>query len=370
MARSTWGSIREKSKGVWEIRYPKTPDPDTGNRRQGSVTLRGTRRQAEQRLAELRVENEGIGEEMTLDQFWRLRYWPSCDELALSTKAGYEGTYNHSIKPVFGDTELRSIGPKSIQKWLDGMTYGAARNSRAVLRAILSHAETQELVDSNAAMRRFKLPKRKPENMARKVNSDVYSKDELDEVFDQCTGEVFEAPFILAAFGGARREEACGVIAAEVEFETDGDLGLFALVPILRGVQHLRGKVEIVGTKTEGSKRWLVIPPPYAGRLKELCEETEGAGETWLIEDGFGNLMSPNTMAMAYKRWFLGKPYRYVPFSNLRNSYATVMHSLGIDLAMVQKLMGHTQLATTFHHYDQPGRDEFMRVVSQAMRGA
>lgn len=367
MARSTWGSIRMKSKGVWEIRYDV---PSDGKRRQRSETVRGTKSEAERRLAERRVEFEGAGPDMTLDQFWQTVYWPSCADLAPSTKVSYRRTYNHSIKPVFGETPLRKIGPKAIQKWIDGMTYGAARNSRAVLRSILSRAVTEELAESNAAMARFKLPKRKPENMKVDVNESVFDKDELDAVFRDCEGEPFEAPFILAAFGGARREEACGVRAAEVEFEELDGVGLFAVVPIVRGVQHLDGDIVVSDVKTPKSERWLVVPPPYSDRLRALCSEVFERGEEWLVEDGFGNLMSPNTMAMAYKRWFLGKPYRYVPFSNLRNSYATVMHALGVDLAMVQKLMGHTQLSTTFSFYDRPGRKEFVQVVGDAVRGS
>lgn len=370
MARSTWGSIRAKSKGVWEIRYPKPQDPDSKNRRQGSETIRGTKKQAEQRLAELRVECEGVDCEMTLDQFWRLEYWPSCSDLAPSTRAGYESTYQHAIKPVFGDMNLKDIGPKRIQSWIDAMTYGAARTNRAVLRSILSVAETKELVSNNAARKRFKLPKKTPENACRTINKAVFTQDELDDVFIECRGEWFEAPFILAAFGGARREEACGVMAQEIEFEDVDELGLFALVPISRGVQCIKGEIIVGGTKNPHSARLLVVPPPYADRLKQLCDITIDAGESWLLDDGFGNVQSPDTMASAYRRWFQRVPFRYVPFANLRNSYATVMHSMGIDLTMVQKLMGHKNMATTFDHYDRPGREEFMQVITRAMRNA
>ena len=367
MSRSTWGSIRQKSRGVWEIRYN---EPVDGKRRQRSETVRGTKADAERLLAKRRVEVEGSSPDMTLDRFWETVYWPSCAELAPSTKVSYKRSYNHAIKPAFGDKPLRDIGPRAIQKWIDGMTYGAARNSRAVLRSILSRAVTEELVSTNAAMARFRLPKRKPENMKIKVNSDVFTKEELDEIFSACEDEVFEAPFIMAAFGGARREEASAVRACEVEFDELEGTGLFALVPIVRGSQHLDGEVVIVDVKTPESERWLVIPPPYSERLRILCDETIERGEEWLVEDGFGSLMSPNTMATAYKRWFLGRPYRYVPFSNLRNSYATIMHAQGVDLEMVQKLMGHTQLSTTFKHYDRPGRQEFMRVVGDAIRNS
>ncbi|MBC7337544.1 MAG: site-specific integrase, partial [Clostridia bacterium] len=50
------GSIVKQGKNSWRIRYELPRDPKTGKRRQGSETVRGTRKDAEKRLREILVE--------------------------------------------------------------------------------------------------------------------------------------------------------------------------------------------------------------------------------------------------------------------------------------------------------------------------
>ena len=47
------GTIKQRSKGSWTIILDLESDPATGRRRQRWETIRGSRRQAEQRLTEL-----------------------------------------------------------------------------------------------------------------------------------------------------------------------------------------------------------------------------------------------------------------------------------------------------------------------------
>ncbi len=49
------GHIRQRSRGLWEIVVDVGKDPSTGRRRQHFETVRGNKRDAERRLAELVV---------------------------------------------------------------------------------------------------------------------------------------------------------------------------------------------------------------------------------------------------------------------------------------------------------------------------
>lgn len=362
MAKSTWGTKREKSPGCWELRY--TVD---GKRR--SETFRGTRAQADRRLAELRIrlDDPSRVKSMTLAQFWDCVYHDEIRAgLAPSTVAGYEQVWRGSIRPAFGDRDMGAIRPRDIQRWLDGMTFGSARHARAVLSAMLSRAFALELVDDNPAQRRFVMPKAAKEGAQR--TRDVYDEYELESVFMACRGEVWEAAFILSAFGGASRSEAMSPRVAEVGFvELDGET--YAAVPIKRSVQRLKGEVVVSDRpKNEHRERTVIVPPPYSLRLRAIVRECEGRGDVWLTDDGFGYPMCPNNMASCYKRWFIGRPLRYIPFSNLRNAYGTIMHARGVDLSMVAKLMGHAQPGTTYRHYDRPSTEQLIQAVRERGR--
>ncbi len=52
------GSLRKRSKGSWEIYLDAGSDPGTGRRLRHYETIKGTKREAKQRLAELEVSIE------------------------------------------------------------------------------------------------------------------------------------------------------------------------------------------------------------------------------------------------------------------------------------------------------------------------
>lgn len=357
MARSTWGSIRSLRKDYHEIRY--TVD---GARVSEYVT--GTIKQAERRKAQLRLEYEDCrGAALKVDHFWRKTYWPECQSLAPTTRNEYERVYMRDIKPKWGSSVMRSIKAADVQEWLGSVTYGKARSVRAVMRAMFNRAESLEKIDRNVMRRKFKMPKER----AKGGRSDaVFTAEELDQVFEACRGELWEPAYILAAFASASREEAMSPLLEEIEFlVVDGDE--YAVVPIKRGVQRLKGEVVVLDyTKTEDRERNLVTWPPYSTRLHEIVDERMDAGDKWLMDDGFGWPLCPNNMATSYKRWFLGKPFGYAPFSNLRNGFATMMHAKGVDMYMIEKMMGHSQPMTTYRHYDRPGVEEFVQVIRRA----
>lgn len=339
--RSTWGAIRKRGVNSWEISYTK------GSKR-ASETIRGTRKDAERKLAELRIKYEGMRKDITLSEFWDTCYYPHIKEhLAASTVPGYERVWRVDIEPAFGDFCLSDITPRKIQAWLDPMTGGKAKHAKAVLSAILSRAFALELIDDNPAQRRFVMPKGRAPGQRSK---DIYSKEELDQILALCHGEPWEGAFILSAFGGASREEAMGVLVNEIQFVTGA-----AIVPIVRGVQRLDGEVKVLDwTKTEHRQRDLVILEPYATRLHQIVETAKTCGDVWLTDDGFGNPLCPNTMAnRQYKDWFGRQPIRYIPFSNLRHAYATYT-SGKVDPMMLAKLMGHSQPTTTYNNYYRP----------------
>jgi integrase len=358
--RRRWGSITKKADGVYVLRWPKPVGPD-GRRRWGSETVRGTLADAEERLDELR-ELWGDGSAtMTVDRFWRTMYWPDVQSvLAPSTLRGYRDMYEKHIRPAFGDDPLDGLRGRRIQEWLLSMPYGIARHARAVLSAMYSRAVAWDVAERNPMARRYRLPDRS--TVRHRQSDGVLGADELAAVAREAEGEPWEAAFLLSAFGGARRSEAFGVMLGDMAFaEVDGIL--VAAAPIMRGVQLIDGVVEVTEPKTTGSARTVVVPEPWSVRLRELAEEGMASGRIWLTDDGTGMPPNPNTMAAAYKRWFLDKPYRYVPWKNLRNSYATNVHASGVELPTVAKLLGHTQEQTTFRHYDRPSVEQLGRVV-------
>lgn len=357
--RSAWGSIQAAGPGIWRLRYPLPNDPSTGKRRQGYETVHGTKKDASKRLAELRIEHDRFRASpavMTVSRLWGQHYSKHIERLAPSTVEGYESAYRTAIEPIFGSRELDSIRKAEVQEWLDGMTYGSAKKALAVLRAMFSFAVDNDMCNESPFTKRYQLPP-KPQKSSREVSESVHTEAELAAILADARGERWEAPFILSAFGGLRREEAFGAQWGDIGFQ-DG----YAVVRVQRGAQNAKGGVRIVKLKTEGSYREAVIPMPYAQRLREISFER--LGDTWVCEGDDCEPLNPDLMSAAYKRWHFGKPHRYVPWMNLRNSYATMLHAKGVDLGTVAKLLGHATPTVTFQHYDRMSAEQLASVVS------
>jgi integrase len=365
MARSTWGSIREKSKGAFELRYRVDGEYK-------SKTVRGTRKAAEKELALLRVKYEGsTRSQMTINDFWDRVMVPECEMritnadsaqgMSPTTLRGYKSTYDAAIRTQLGNTRMDKLKAADVQSWLNTMTKGAATHAKAILKLTMRRAEDLEYIEHHPMNKRYIMPGAKGSGGRTK---DIYTPAELEAIFRDCAGEVWEAAFILSAFGGGTKNEVFGAKLQEISFEQD-ERGFFAIVPIKRGVHFINKKVEIIErTKNEYRAAPLVIPEPYSVRLHELAQEGITAGNTWLTDDGFGEPCNPERVVARYKAWLSRSSYRFIPFSNLRNAYSTMMHAQGLEDSTVSKLMRHSNLATDYRHYNRPDVEIFKDALS------
>ncbi len=224
--RSTWGSKRKRG-DAWQLRY-------NVNGKLRTETFRGTAKEADRRLADLRVKYEGTEYSMTVRQFWETRYHQEIiDNLSATTVSGYEQKYRHDIEPVFGDDVMTEVRPRKVQEWLTKLPPSTARHAKAVFSAMFSRAFALELVDDNPIQRRYIMPKA---DKSKEQDKEVYTESELQQIAYLCVGEPWEAPFLFSAFGGASRYEAMGVQAQDIE-NIDG----YAVVHLKRGVHRVKG---------------------------------------------------------------------------------------------------------------------------------
>lgn len=347
-ARSSWGSIRPRGKGVWQIRYTVGGKPR-------SETVRGAKRSAEKRKAELFLEYGDRAAPMRLSEFYDRFFRPWMEsELAPKTAESYDSQWRNHIKGDFGDMMLEDIKPRGIQDWLLAMTYSVAKHAKVVLSSIMARAFALELIDDNPAHRKFQMPDKAT---SRRISDDVYTHDELDRLAEACKGEPWEGCFIFAAFGGGQRSETCGIRLDEVE-EIEG----CAVAPVRRGVHYIDGEVVIWNhAKNEYREEFIVVTPPHAKRALEFVQEAIGNGDIWLCDDGFGQPMNPMTMTQNYQRWFARQPFRYIPFKNLRPSYATWMRDEGYSVDDVSRLLRHSTDAMLKRIYDRPRAESLVR---------
>ena len=355
--RSSWGSNQSMGPGKRRIRYMA----DTGDGRgftRHSETVYGTRKQADEVLAQRRIEHSQDKPVPTLRQAFEAWYLPELQEqlktgeLSQNTYKNYVSRWTRHINPVWGSLPITAIKPLGIQEWLLTMTQGIAETSLMLLRKILDKCVMLELLPANPANVTYRMPKQ-----SNKRDTDVYSLSELCEVLEALRGSVAYIPAILCGIGSCRVGESLGVRKENImSYEYDGMT--LAIIDIDTQVDN-NGEV-LNKLKTSQSKRPIVIPEPWSKDI--LSIDTD-----WLTDKGYGKPVSQQVVRYVWNRLLKEKNLKYIPFRNLRNSWRTIMRwELGIDSDYVEKMMGHAGKGVGEIHYDRPQWRQFADVVGEA----
>lgn len=345
--RSSWGSVSKTGRDTYVLRWWE--DTAEGRVRR-CETVHGGRRDADDRMAEIRVATKKDASP-TLSYFWNRYYSKDVAKLRPNTQKLYETAWK-KVESSLGGVPVVAITPMMIQQLMDDMGAHAANQVRGVMKRTLDYAVLQGVITSNPANAPLKLPEKSKE-----YGKGVYRRSEVDALLGLARGCDLEAAFILQACGGLRVGESLGVMADEVAAR-DG----YATVAVRRQVS--KGG-EICELKTEQSERTALVLEPYATRLVELASGEHVGG--WLLDDGLGG---PCSRWALNRRWSklmkrLPEGMERIPMRNLRNSYETWMHwEAGLPIDVVSKLMGHRDVKTTLDHYDRPKDEE---VIAKAV---
>ena len=265
---------------------------------------------------------------MLLREFWNGRFWPYCTaNLRESTCVGYESAWRLHVAPRFGAMQMESISVELVDKWLVGFaSSGAARKAWSVLRAILRRA-IQPAVSRH--------PHRPAKPHYEPVILGIRQQRSLLQGFYD---HPLEAWLICAVSCGLRTEEGYGLEWGDLDLRR-------GVLHVERGLQWVAGHEAVVPPKTELSRRTLPLPRFAVKRLRELRPREGGR----LI-----GTLTPPQAARQYKAYCKRHDLPHVPARNLRHSWATNTLAAGADIAIVSKMLGHSDIKTTAKYYLKP----------------
>lgn len=365
--RSTFGCVQRVDRDRYRLRWWEEVG---GEYRRRSETVRGTRREAERRLAEIRA---GLDENArrrlrhvpTVREAYERWYLPDL-ELSVSEGRMARSTYKCRLSkwrvyvgPRWGESSVSEIDPLDLQSWLLGMTRKPASDALAMLRKILDYCVLYGLVADNVARRPYRMPTAQTDRA-----DGAYTLAELDRIAQAARGSYAEAPMLLCMFGGARTGESLGVRADEVE--AMGACG------VALAVAHVRRQVLSDATvsermKTATSARALVVPEPWGPRLLELAGAARDRGDAWLCGDNMGQPLSQNAYRAEWARCCREAGVASRQPRAARRSWETYMRwDMRVDQWRVEQMMGHALPGVTGVHYDKPTAPMFAEVVGEA----
>jgi integrase len=346
--------MQERTPGSWTLWIDLGPDPATGKRRQRTTTFKGTRRQAENHLADLIAQvDKGTfpvnAPQALADYITHWLEWVR-PQIAPKTWASYEQQVRLRIMPGLGKARLRKLTASQIDMWCAALLgAGAGRRTvqlaHATLRTALAQAVRWDLLAVNPA-KAVKAPK--PERREATIVGPGAAAMLLDSLDDT----PLKLSTLLALATGLRRGEVLGA-----GWEHLGPDNLHVLRCMLKVRQ---GRPEYGPTKTGGSRRAVPLPrmvlealaqerQRQERRRRALGEDYRDHGLICCREDG--SPWDPDAFTKAFRAHVKDHNLPALRFHDLRHSYASLLIAAGEHPKVVSALLGHTQIGITMNLY-------------------
>ena len=124
------GHLRQRGKRSFELKFDAGRDPATGERKIQYISFKGTKREAQVKLAEL-IASVGKGayvepHKVTVAEFVRARVdqWEAGGDISASTAQRYRQLAENQIVPQLGAMLLQKLRPLDVETWHTALRNG------------------------------------------------------------------------------------------------------------------------------------------------------------------------------------------------------------------------------------------------------
>lgn len=163
-----------------------------------------------------------------------------------------------------------------------------------------------------------------------------------------------EVLLTMAVVTGMRRGELVALRWSDVDFGR-------SVLLVHRTVDYIAkyGYVE-TEPKTAAGKRLVNLPDFLVDMLRQhragLLEQQLKLGAAWenrdlVFPDLCGGYFNPGYLDKLFARLLREADVPHMPFHDLRHSAATILLSMGVNIKVIQELLGHSDIATTLRVY-------------------
>ena len=332
-----------------------------GNRKRKTETFNGTKAEATIREAELMKKFYHIGQssnisDLNFEEYSQIFVAKYCDKIGLVTKDGYVRSLKMII-PIIGKIKLNKITPLVLDNMYQKLKIGEKGQELGyhsmyayykLINVMFNQAIKWELIDKNPNLKANKPKKEKTERR-------YYDLEQVHKLLSCLSNEriKYRTLITLALDSGMRRSEICALRWSDVDFDTN-------TIKINKSLKVVKGIVDESNTKTENSKREIIVSNATINLLKEYKEWQDNyikeMGKKWIGTDRVftskeGNYMYPSTCDHTLRK--IIKKYNLEPicFHELRHTSASILIHKGINPKAVSQRLGHADTSITMEIY-------------------
>jgi integrase len=343
---------------TWQFTLELPRDPATGKRRQKLLTAR-TKREVEEKATQYyaSIATGGFAEadasKLTVAKY--LARWLEYVEKngRQSTHQRYSDLIRLHIMPLIGNVQLSRLTPLHVQDlYSNRLAMGKATATVELIHCVL-HRALKQAVRWGLLIRNVTELVDAPTRVTPEYTT--WNEHQAAMFLQMADGHQFAALWRLALLTGLRRGELLGLKWADLDL-AQGKL------TVKRSLSRGRGGSYTFGApKTAQGKRTLDIQRSVVASLqshrKRQLEARLKFGEEYradldiVFADAIGEPLHPNTLTYQFKRLCIKAGVPSIRIHDLRHSAATLMIAQGISPDVVQKRLGHSDVALTLRIY-------------------
>jgi integrase len=359
------GHVRRRGTHSWEIKFDAGVDALTGKRLTQYCSIKGSKREAQQKLTELMAaaakgayvpkSSVTVGEHVAE----RIEQWVRLGKIGGKTAERYRELYTNQIAVHLGAIPLQQLKSGHIEKWhatlktagrkdgAGGLSALTIRHAHRLLSKALKEAARHDLVVRNVAA-----DEAPPRTEREEVT--ILNGDQVREVVKRLQGQPIYTKVIISLFTGARRSEVLGLNWSH--FNPDAKV-----ITVRQAVEETNtGAVKLKEPKSKAGKRDIALPDIVVDALRDhrrqQLERNLALGLGKLADDALifsrldGTPESPRALSKEWAAAAKGMGLS-VTFHALRHTHASMLIDAGIDIVKISKRLGHANVSTTLDVY-------------------
>ena len=352
------GHIRQRGKNSWELKFESGPrDPATGRRKIQYVTFRGTKRQAQIKLADL-ISAVGKGSfvepsRLIVAEHVRARVdqWQAAGGISAKTAERYRELVDHQLVPHLGTKPLQKLTTLDIEQWHSTLRAHAQRPNIGHAHRILSHA-LSDAMRHGLIVRNVAAIEGAPKVDEEEVQ--VVPKDRVGELIDKLRSRAMYARAITSLFTGMRRGEVLALAWRHTKVDAK-------MIEVRAALEQTRDGIKLKSTKTRNGRRDVTLPEIVVEALREhrrqQLELRLALGLGKMPDDApvfpamNGGYQNPRAFSKEWARVAASIGFPGITFHALRHTHASQLIDAGIDIVTISKRLGHAKPDITLRIY-------------------
>jgi integrase len=346
--------IRQAGRHSWQLQVYVQKLPN-GKWQRSYETVRGTKRQAESRLAELKVSlDKGTFKataNMTLVK--HLDNWHKTYILAKTkprTQEGVRSIINTHIKPYFGDFQLKQI------TWEVLNQYYSEKEKQLSKRTVYKHHRILSQSFKFAVKKNYMtsnpcdfadVPKPEDKQMR------ALTPDELKHLLEVAES-YYHYPIIYTdVCTGLRQAEILGLRWRDINLDVP-------TISINQVLYKRNGIIRFDSPKTDYSRRCIELVPRLAAFLVEYKKargdwyrhnNTSLTPDDLVFTNASGKPQDPSVLSHYFKKVADAAGLKGVRFHDLRHTFASLALLRGVNVKIISEMLGHSSVAFTMKTY-------------------